>query len=468
MSSLFVVAFVALEAFAVYCAWRILSIARTPQGSAGWVVVLIAAPYIGVPAYLFLGHHKIPGYLSARRASERVVTRLQTFAARHAPLDAPKVNPKPFEEIAALSVARGNDMSLLIDGEATFDAIFLAIDRSEHYVLVQFFIIHDDGLGRALQARLIAAAERGVTVWFMVDAVGSRKLGADYLDALSNAGVRLVDRRRSRGPKRRFQLNFRNHRKTVIVDGRVGFTGGHNVGDEYMGRDPGFGPWRDTHVELRGPIVAQLQLIFAEDWHWRTREVIIDHLYWENGHQERDMTGLIVATGPGDDMETGTMFFFAAIAAARHRVWIASPYCVPDTEILTALKHAALRGVQVRLLLPDDADHRIPWLAAFAYFDELRAAGVEIWRYKEGFMHQKVVLVDETLAAIGTSNLDNRSFRLNFEAMAVLFDSRAGKETASMLEADFVRATKLDRNLTEQKTWIRLGAPIARLFAPLL
>lgn len=469
MHYVFVTAYLVLEVVAVYFAWRIISTARTPQGSVAWVAVLLAAPFIGVPAFLFLGHHKIAHYLVSRRESELVAAGIRDAARRHAPDTVPEVDPRPFEHLAELPVVRGNDMTLLVDGQATFDAIFAAIDDAQHYVLVQFYIVRDDDLGRALRDRIVAAAERGVSVRLLFDPVGSHKLPREYYDVLRRAGVRMIDpRKKQRGADHRFQLNFRNHRKTVVVDGRVGFIGGHNVGDEYIGRSPRFGHWRDTHVALRGPIVAQLQLIFTEDWHWQSDEVIISELYWEQDHAERDMSGLIVATGPGDDMETGALFFFSAIAAARHRLWIASPYCVPDTDVLTALKHAALRGVDVRLLVPDVIDHRMPWLAGFAYFDELRETGVQILRYTDGFMHQKVVVVDETLAAIGTSNLDNRSFRLNFEAMAVMFDARAASDASAMLEADFQQAFRLEQSLEDQALWIRLGAPVARLFAPVL
>lgn len=163
-----------------------------------------------------------------------------------------------------------------------------------------------------------------------------------------------------------------------MVDGTIGFTGGFNVGNEYMGLTPRFGNWRDTHVRLQGPVVSQLQLVFAEDWHWATSEVLTDDLIWEAPHAPEDMTAMIVPTGPGDEMETGALFFFAAISAATRRIWIASPYFVPDTDVLTALKHAALRGLDVRILVPEVIDHKIPWLAAFAYFDEVRAAGVQI------------------------------------------------------------------------------------------
>lgn len=457
-----------LEICAIYCAWRAITSARTSQGSVGWVVFLIAVPYLGVPLYLFLGHHKYRGYEISRRASERVVEGVRDFGAANAPLETPAVNPKPFESIADLPAVRGNDLELLVGGEVTFNAIFAAIDEARDYVLVRFYIVHDDDLGRALRDRMIAAAKRGVRVRFFVDAVGSHNLPASYQAALKEAGVELVDPRYARGPKTRFQLNFRNHRKTVIVDGIVGFTGGFNVGDEYMGRDPKFGNWRDTHVRLSGPIVSQLQLVFAEDWHWNSGKLILDDLMWEAPHAQADKTALIVPTGPGDDLDTGALFFFSAIVAARERVWIASPYCVPDTDVLTALKHAALRGVEVRLLVPEVIDHRIPWLAAFAYFDELRETGVEIWRYDNGFMHQKVVLVDRTLAAVGTTNLDNRSFRLNFETMALFFDPDAAAAVEDMLTEDFKHAFRLEKNLRDQPRAIRIGAPIARLFSPLL
>lgn len=457
-----------LQLAAVWCAWRAIASARTPQGAVGWVVFLLSAPYLGVLLYLFLGHHRYRGYLIARRSSEAVIEGLRGFAATHRPVAAPRVDAAPFERLADLPAVRGNALTPLIDGQATFDAIFAAIDGARHYVLVQFFIVHDDDLGRAFRDRLIAAAGRGVTVRFMADAVGSKSLPSAYLDDLRRAGVRVADPRAGKRPRNRFQINYRNHRKTVVVDGRVGFTGGLNVGDEYMGRDPAFGPWRDTHLEMRGPVVTQLQLIYAEDWHWATGETLLDALSWEATPSEADTTALLVATGPADAMETGALFFFAAIAAARERVWIASPYCVPDTDILTALKHAALAGRDVRLLVPEVIDHLVPWLAAFAYFDELREAGVQIWRYRRGFMHQKVVLVDDALAAIGTANLDNRSFRLNFEAMVLGFDDGFAAGVAEFLEADFGNATLLEKPLSDQPARVRYGAPVARLFAPLL
>ncbi len=458
-----------LACVAVVFSVRAAQTARTPQGAVGWVVFLLSAPMLGVPLYLFLGHHRFRGYRVARQESERVVEGIKTFADFSQPdPDSMRINPRPFEALAHLPVSRGNGAELLIDGEATFKAIFEAIDAARNYILIQFYIVRDDALGQDLQQKLIAAVGRGVHVRFMTDAVGSYGLPSAYLEKLRNAGVDVADPRQQRGPNFRFQLNYRNHRKTVIIDGETGFIGGHNVGVEYLGQSPHFGHWRDTHLKMTGHIVRQLQLIFTEDWHWARNEDLIDKLDWAGSESEQNMNALLVATGPGDDTETGAMMYFSAIAEAKERLWIASPYFVPDIDIMTALQHAALRGVDVRILVPDIIDHRLPWLAAFAYFDEIRDCGARVFRYTDGFMHQKAFVVDDTLAAVGTTNLDNRSFRLNFEAMALFFDSRAAEAAANMLLTDFENSYELTRSLSQQPFHIRFGSPLARLAAPIL
>lgn len=461
-------AYLTLVAASVFLAWRAVQGARTPQGAVGWVVFLVSAPILAVPAYLFLGHHRLKGVEMARRDSARIVAAIESYSAERRPEAVSKEEFGPFEAAAQLPVLRGNAAKLLIDGRAAFDEMFSAIDAAERYILVQFYILRDDGLGRELRDRLVAACARGVDVYLSYDRLGSLWLGDGFVRTLAEAGARVVDPRRSHGFASRFRINYRNHRKTVIVDGKRGFTGGLNVGDEYLGLDPRVGAWRDTHVALRGPVVAQLQIVFVEDWHFATGDLIVDELHWRPGLQPENMTGLVVATGPADDLESGAMLFFAAILRARRRVWIASPYLVPDVDTLAALKHAALRGVQVRILVPDMADHRMPWLAAHAYFDEIRDVGGEVWRYVDGFMHQKVVLVDDDFAAVGTTNLDIRSIRLNFEAMAVLFDAGFAAEVEEMLTRDFSRARISTRRLGDQPLWLRVGAPVARLFAPLL
>ncbi len=448
--------------------WRAVATARTPQGAVGWVVFLVSAPWFALPAYVLFGQSKFRGYLVARRESQMVVDRIQDFAKAHRPTTPPDPRVRAFEEIAGLPAVGGNALELLIDGEETFDAILAAIDAAETYLLIQFYIVRADTIGNTFADHLKAAAARGVSVRMIIDGVGSYTLPTSYREDLLAGGVQILDPSSARGPTSRLQINFRNHRKTVIADGKIGFLGGHNVGDEYLGKDPELGRWRDTHVAIRGPIVQQLQLVFAEDWHWATGETLEPHLNWAPEPAVEDTTALIVATGPGDPMDTGSLLFFSAIAGARRRVWLASPYFVPDADVLAALKFAALQGIDARLLVPDAIDHYLPWLAAHAYFDEVRDAGVEIYRYTGGFMHQKVFLVDDEITGLGTTNLDNRSFRLNFEAMAVSFNADLAARVEDMLTDDFGEARLMTETLSAQSWKLRLGAPAARLLAPLL
>lgn len=458
-----------LEAAAVYCAVLAVRHARTPQGSVAWVVFLLVAPYLAVPVFLFLGSFQFEGYITGRRDSDEIITGLKDFKKKYpAKLGENKKIYTALEGIADIPVGSGSDMKLLIDGAETFDAIFAEIAKAKLYVLVQSYIINDDKIGRRLRDALIERAQAGIPVRLIYDAVGCAKLPKAYRTALTEGGVQVVNAHARGGPKSRFQINFRNHRKTVVVDGEVGFTGGLNMGDEYMGEDPKFGLWRDTHARVEGPIVLQLQLIFAEDWHWATRENLMPDLDWVVREAEAQKDAVLIATGPGDDFDSGTLFFCAMINAATERLWIASPYFVPENDILTSLKLAALRGVDVRILTPEVIDHKIPWLAALAYFDEIMEAGVQVWRYNEGFMHQKVALVDDKITSVGTINLDNRSCRLNFEATAVFFDKDCAQDLEHMFEADFARSFRLTQKLADRGFRERHGAPIARLFSPLL
>ncbi|MEP2715132.1 cardiolipin synthase [Pseudophaeobacter sp.] len=458
-----------LEVAGIYCAVLAVKHARTPQGSVAWIAFLLTVPIVAVPAYLFFGTFKFTGYVIGRRDSVRIVSGLERHRDANPPTQIQNQQIyNALEEIGDIPVTTGSNLELLIDGAATFEAIFAAIAKAQQYVLVQSYIINDDKIGGRLHDCLSESARAGVKVRLIYDAVGCAKLPRSYLESLQSNGIEVVNAHARRGPKSRFQINFRNHRKAVIIDGEVGFTGGLNMGDEYMGENPKFGPWRDTHARLQGSVVLQLQLVFAEDWHWATHEDLTPILNWQPSLAAANKDAVLVATGPGDDFDSGSFYFCTLINAATDRLWIASPYFVPENDILTALKLAAMRGVQVRILMPEVSDHKIPWLAALAYLDEVMEVGVEIWRYNQGFMHQKVVLVDDSITSVGTTNLDNRSCRLNFEETVVVFDKDLADETAAMLEADFDRSFRLTQSLSQRGFRQRQGAPIARLFSPLL
>ena len=447
--------------------------ARTSQGAIAWAVTLLTWPLVAVPAYWILGRNRFRGYVDARRDRRDSV-----FAV----LDEVRGSMKPYvidfgtefgdakvlEKLAHMRFCRGNETELLVNGRQTFDAIFEAIDQASRYVLVEFFIIHDDELGRELKSRLVRKSEQGVDVYLLYDDVGSSKMTSQYLRELRDAGVRVTGMNTTRGWRNRFQINFRNHRKIVIVDGRVAFIGGHNVGDEYVGKHPKLTPWRDTHMSILGPAALAAQLAFVEDWHWATQSM--PDLPWEpQAAPSGDKTVFVLPSGPADEYETCGLFFTHAINSAKARIWIATPYFVPDEGILTSLQLAALRGVDVRVLIPGLPDKPMIKSAAMAYAPYAIEAGVKMYEYGDGFLHQKVMLIDEHVATIGTANFDNRSFRLNFEISVLTFGAEFAGQVEEMLRADFAKSTLIDQAaLDARSTWSKLQSQVSRLFAPVL
>jgi cardiolipin synthase len=360
-----------------------------------------------------------------------------------------------------------NEMRLLINGQSTFEAIFEAISQAKEAVLIQFFIVHDDRLGQRLQTLLLKKAAEGVAIYLLYDRIGSHSLPHGYVQALRDGGVEVKAFATRSGWLNRFQVNFRNHRKIVVVDGIIGFVGGHNVGDEYMGEKPPLALWRDTHVQVRGPVVACMQESFAEDWFWVARALpplILPEVYPEDG-----VLCQLLASGPADAYETCSLFFVEAIHAATERVWITSPYFIPDEAVFAALRLAVLRGVDVRLLLPSRPDHRIVYAASSLYAFEAVRAGVRVFRYQPGFLHQKVVLIDSEISAIGSANMDNRSFRLNFEVMLLTVDSAFAAEVEQMLNDDFANAHEIAKEEGRDTRRVQqVGMRVARLISPIL
>ncbi|WP_347902832.1 cardiolipin synthase [Pseudomonas purpurea] len=448
---------------------------RTAQGSIAWALSLVFIPYLTLIPYLVFGRSTFDAYIKARRqANEEMrkaiadlnwrpwVEEALTARASRA-YGALRAMPK----LGLMPCLANNEVRLLINGQATFESIFDAIRSAREAVLVQFFIIHDDQLGRRLQTLLMEKAAEGVAVYLLYDRIGSHTLPHSYVQPLLDTGVQVKAFATRSGWLNRFQVNFRNHRKIVVVDGVIGFVGGHNVGDEYMGAKQPLSPWRDTHVHIRGPVVACLQESFAEDWFWAARELpplILPDTFPEDG-----VLCQLLASGPADPYETCSLFFVEAIHAAEERVWITSPYFIPDEAVFAALRLAVLRGVDVRILLPSRPDHRIVYAASSLYAFEAVRAGVRVFRYQPGFLHQKVVLIDSEITAIGSANLDNRSFRLNFEVMLLTVDSDFAAEVEHMLNDDFALAREIAKEESQQTHRLQqLGMRVARLISPIL
>jgi len=465
---------VVFEILGVLSAVHAIMSSRTPQGSIAWAVSLVTLPYVSVPAYWVFGRNKFRGYVLARQHELELIDDIvrqanDQITAVAALDDWRSAAITGAEKMARIPLTSGNNVTLLVDGDATFASIFEGIDAAEEYVLVQFYIVRDDELGRQLQSRLIARAQSGVRVLFLYDEIGSLGLSASYIEGLRSADVEIFPFHSRKGSGNRFQLNFRNHRKTVVVDGRIAWIGGHNVGDEYLGRDPAFGRWRDTHIRVEGPAVIGAQLAFVEDWRWATDELPGGLSWTPHIAADAEAQVLVIASGPADELETASLMYTQAIHSAARRIWIASPYFVPDDAIVQALQLAGLRGVDVRILIPEKADSTLVTLAAYSFFTEVKAAGVKIYRYQDGFLHGKVMLIDDNVATVGTANFDNRSFRLNFEITTVVFDADFAGKVERMFQNDFSASRLMEQDEYDNKPyWFKLAVRTARLTAPIL
>ncbi len=445
---------------------------RTAQGAVAWAVSLNTFPYVAVPLYWVFGRSEFQGYTTARHKVDEELIDLEpdVVAAGESflvsPSD-PRGTHRVLTRMTELPMTTGNSVDLLIDGNETFESIFAGMDAAEEYILVQFFIVKDDNLGRRLQAKLIEKAKAGVRVFFLYDEIGSHALSRSYLTPLRDAGVHVSAFGTTQGRGNRFQLNFRNHRKIVVTDGTAAWIGGHNVGDAYLGKSEKFGPWRDTHIRITGPSVLAVQLSFLEDWYWATRNFV--ELDWLAAlTREGNKVVHIIPSSPADPRETASLMFLEAITSARERIWLASPYFVPDEGFIAALKLADLRGVEVKILIPDDPDHLLVYLTAFTFLRDLKGTDIKIYRYQNGFLHQKVMLIDQDAAMVGTANIDNRSLRLNFEISALVVDKGFADKVEEMLKADFSHSRIMNPNELDAKPfWFRFAARTARLMAPI-
>lgn len=446
---------------------------RTPQGTIAWVTALNATPFISVPAYWVFGRSKFEGYVLTRRTDLAEINPtaqqyLKDLQSRGLLMTNQHIHGALVEKLANWRFTVGNDADLLIDGDATFKSILDGIDQATNYVLVEFYIFRHDQIGRELTARLAKKAAQGVRVHLLFDELGSPDLRGKVLDGLRAAKIDVRPFNTRQGADNLFQINFRNHRKIVVVDGQRAWVGGINVGDEYLGRDPQFGDWRDTHVKVTGPAAQGAQAAFLEDWHWASGETL--KLTWDPRPAPSGVNRVAITlpTGPADNFETCTLFFLHAINMATNKLWIATPYFVPDEQFVSALQLAALRGVDVRVLVPDLTDNKLVQYSGWSFLPDLEKVGIKTFRYKKGFMHQKVMLIDDLYSTIGTANFDNRSFRLNFEITMGFADAEFASRVSNMLEADFKNAEEVhSREFQQRGFWTQLALRSARLMAPI-
>jgi cardiolipin synthase len=454
---------------------------KEPSSTIAWILALVFLPALGAILFVAFGRDRVR--LPARRKRELDALVLAELAAH-----APSVVAAPGEallapgltdlELALFRVAAqltqgrpsgGNAVTPLFGGNDAYAAMGLAIDAARHHVHAEFYLIRNDATGEWFKERLLAAAARGVEVRLLCDAFGCFALRSRYLRELRKGGVRVA----TFLPMHSLLLqpvNLRNHRKIVVVDGEVAFTGGLNIGDEYRGQMAGVGAWLDVHMRVDGPAARDLQRIFIQDWTFASKETLTPSSYFPAAPPARGAALVaIVPSGPDTRTEAIERLFFGAIAGAHDRVWMTTPYFVPDQAITVAMELAAMRGVDVKLILPHHSNHAVTFHAGRSFYEPLLEAGVKLYEFLPGMVHAKTMVVDRAVSLVGSANMDLRSFRLNFEVHALAHDALL----AQRLEETFNRDLEQSR-LVSLADWrkrparARIYEGASRLVSPLL
>jgi len=448
----------------------ILAIKREPTSALAWCLLVLFVPILGSLLFVMFGYQSV--HLPIKRKRRHA----EAFRSRPSSPEEPGL-AEGYEGLAGLArrlgarpATAGNAVTLYHTGVDAYDAMEAAIRSARHHIHMQFFITRADESGKRFMTVLAERAKAGVEVRFLYDAVGSWRLHSRVLNILRQAGGKAVPYLTLVNPlRRRIQINLRNHRKTLVVDGQVGFTGGFNIGDEYLGRSKFFGPWRDTFVRVEGPAVSGLQRVFAEDWDFSADEDLSADCYYPSVPESGDATVQVAWSGPDQDIKTIREVYFAAIMRARRRVWLATPYFVPDAGLFDALCLAARMGRDVRVLCPFRPDKWLPHLAGRFNWGTLIRAGGHVYQYTNGFMHAKVLMVDDVWSSVGSANFDNRSLFLNFEVTCLIESPRVQAELEKAFLDDLRVSIRLDLETYTHRPFVaKMAENACRLLSPVL
>ncbi|MBA1335030.1 MAG: Cardiolipin synthetase [Firmicutes bacterium] len=446
---------------------------RNPYKTIAWLLVFIAFPIGGYVLYTFFGRNmRKERILKNLKDYNRCYEILATYrsALKSPDFDMPdlRIN-RLMKNSTTLPIQFYNNIKVLTNGPSTFREIIKELRKARDHIHMEYYIIRDDKLGVHIRNILIEKARQGVEIRILYDGVGSMQLTQSFFQPLREAGGQVHAFLPFKFPFLDYRSNYRNHRKILIVDGRAGFLGGLNIGDEYLGRTKAFQFWRDTHLKLEGDAVYSLQAVFMQDWIFAAGKDLDCGRYFPRHDIKMVKPVQIVASSPDSRWNSIQNLYTQLVSMAEKKLYITTPYLIPDESLLTALKLAALSDVDVRLLVPGIPDKKIVHWASRSYYEELMEAGVRIYEYTRGFIHAKVIQVDGKIASVGTANFDIRSLHLGYEVNALIFD----EQIAKILEEDFSRDLKhcieidlkkwTDRPLTEN-----LKESTARLFSPLL
>ncbi|MEN6453629.1 MAG: cardiolipin synthase [Prolixibacteraceae bacterium] len=453
---------------------------RSPIKTISWILVLILLPFAGIIIYLFFGQEYRKKKMFSRKGlhdleklRKLTQSQLDQLPKNYLALSNAIYQKKRLMNLLLANsnaiLSDDNEIKILRNGEQVYPAMFQAMEEARHHIHLEFYIVDNDVVGNQLRELLIRKAGAGVEVRFIYDDVGSWKLPKKYIRSLREAGVKIDCFIKVRFPLLTSKVNYRNHRKIVVVDGKTAFVGGLNIADRYLNGTKILGPWRDTHLMLKGGAATGLQVIFMADWYFVSKEILQGDRYFHALEHGQGKIVQIVASGPDSDWETLSQAYFTAIASAHDKVYIATPYLIPNTEIGSAMKAAALAGIDIRILLPGKSDAIIPKWGTHSYISELLEAGVKIYFYQPGFMHSKLIIVDGVLSSVGTANLDFRSLETNFEVNAMIYDEGIAKKLEKLFLNDLQQSSKIVLNEWEQRPrFSKAKESFARLLSPLL
>ena len=446
---------------------------RSPDAAKGWLLLIFFEPTVGLILYLLIGRPKLPQWRLDRHAEfERLSRPIFNRLAKEPNIFQPDVGPelnkavRLAQNLGELPILGGNAIDVISDYYGFVDRLIADINAARDHVHLLFYIVADDATtGRIVEA-LGGAVERGVVCRILADSLGSRPDFEELLPRLEAAGILAEETMRVGLFRRAGRLDLRNHRKIAVIDGRIAYTGSQNLADATFIRGL---TYEELNVRLTGPAVLELQAVFAEDWYLETGEFLGDPRYVPDPRVEGDVAAQTLPSGPGYPRENNQRLIVSLVHAADRRVCITMPYLIPDDGLQQALQTAALRGVEVTLVVPLQIDQYLVGLGQRSYYEELMEAGIRVCRYGKRFLHAKCVTIDDTIAWIGSSNLDIRSFALNAEIVVLLYDGRACASVAAE-QARYVR----DGEMLTLESWrqrpaaVKVAENLARLLSPLL
>ncbi|MGQ1908856.1 cardiolipin synthase [Marinifilum sp. RC60d5] len=453
---------------------------RSPLKTISWILVLSFLPVFGFIVYLVFGQsfrkrkmfgHKELGdlkWLQVMSHDQKLRLEKNRFLKNERIHEKKNIMTLLLNNSKAL-LSGYNKVQILNDGKETFSSIFKALKRAKDHIHLEYYIIEDGELASELLDILIAKAIEGVEVRVIYDDVGSWKLSKKYVQDLEKAGVKVQAFLPVRFPVLTSRVNYRNHRKIIVIDGSTAFVGGLNFADRYIKGLPGIGIWRDTHLKVSGEAASSLQIVFLIDWYFVRQEVLLNDKYLPYKKAKEKCLLQITASGADSDWASILQAYFSAITSAKQNVYISSPYFMPNSSILMALKTSAMSGVDVRVLIPNKSDSFMTYWSTLSYIDELLEAGVRIYFYKNGFNHSKIMTVDGIMSTVGTANMDVRSFEQNFEVNALVYDEEITMQLRERFLQDLTLSEEIKLEQWRQRNKLqKLKESIARLFTPLL